>query len=263
MNYQAPKVRAFGTVLAALGCFAVVAWFVQILGTGIIDDPKPNQTPMDSAKPVLMWLQAALALGAGLMLSWAAFKQSKSTDTLTLSAGNEADRYGLASRLLHWTTAILFISLIPMGMFASMIPDGTPFRNQYYVVHKTIGMLVFGLVIVRLIWNFESKRPALDARLKPFERIWAHRVHIVLYAMLIAMPVTGYVMTSFHGYPTYLFAWAIQPFWGESAAYIVWGLFHKYLLPYILYIVLDAHILGAIKHYFIDKHGDALKRMVG
>ena len=49
----------------------------------------------------------------------------------------------------------------------------------------------------------------------------------------------------------------------ESDVYILWGLFHKYLLPYLLYIVLGAHILGTIKHHFYDKHTSAIKRMNG
>ena len=95
MNYRAPKVRAFGTLLAAFGCFAVVAWFVTILGTGILEDPKPNQTPMDSAKPVLLWTQAAVALVAALMLMRAASLQLPSDATLDLPTGNEAERYGI------------------------------------------------------------------------------------------------------------------------------------------------------------------------
>ncbi|MEP2990764.1 MAG: cytochrome b [Parasphingorhabdus sp.] len=263
MNYRAPKVRVMGTLLAALGCFAVVFWFAVILGTGILDNPKPNQTPMDSAKPALLWIQAAIALIGGLLLLRAAFQQNKSAEPLELSSENEPDRYGFVSRMLHWTIAILFLSLIPIGMFASMIPEGTWFRNQYYVVHKTIGVLVFVLILVRLFWNRRSQRPELDASLKPNERKWAHRVHIILYVMMIAVPVTGYVMTSFHGFPTYFFVLEIQPFWGKSDAYIIWGTFHKYILPYILYIALGAHILGAMKHHFIDKHEGALKRMVG
>lgn len=263
MNYRAPKVRAFGTFLAALGCFAVVVWFALIFGTGVLENPKPNQAPMDSTKPALLWLQASLALFAGLALSWAAFRQFGAKQVLDLPARNEAERYGLVSRVIHWTMAILIISLIPIGMFASMIPEETWFRNQYYVVHKTIGVLVFVLLLVRLFWNWTSKRPGLDASLKLVERKWAHRVHILLYLILIAMPITGYVMTSYHGYPTFFFAWEVPPFWGESDAYIIWGFFHKYLLPYLLYIILGAHILGALKHHFIDRHSASLKRMVG
>ncbi len=143
MNYRTPRVRAFGTLLAAMGCLAIVIWFAIILGTGILENPKPNQTPLDSAKPTMLWLRTAVALGAALMLLLAAYRQAKTSEALELRLENESDRYGFVSRMLHWTTAILFITLIPIGIFASMIPEDTWFRNHYYVVHKTIGVLVF------------------------------------------------------------------------------------------------------------------------
>ncbi|MEM7702994.1 MAG: cytochrome b [Pseudomonadota bacterium] len=263
MNTRAPKVRMFGSVLAALGCFAIVAWFLGVLGTGVLEDPKPNQTPMDSAKPALMWAQAGIALIAGLLLSKAALVQLGDTAQLELGMENEEERYGFASRMLHWTTAILFLSLFPLGMFASMIPEGAWFRNYYYVIHKSIGVLVFILLFVRLFWNSRSKRPDLDGTLRPAERRWAHRVHNILYVMLLAMPITGFMMTSYHGFPTYFFGLEFGPLWGKSDVYIIWGTFHKYLLPYVLYVVLGAHILGAMKHHFIDGNSAALKRMVG
>jgi len=248
-NHSAPKMRALGTLLAAIAFFSIVIWFERILGTGILENPKPNQTPMDSAKPMLIWIQTILAMFAGVVLLITSYRQSKGTQVLNLPAQNEAERYGMVSRIVHWVTAILFISLIPMGIFTSMIPEGTWFRNEYYVIHKTIGVTIFGLLVFRLFWNRRSKRPELDATLKAFERKWAHRAHIVLYALLIAMPITGYVMTSFHGFPTYFFGVELQPLWGKSQAYIIWGTFHKYILQYLIYVILGAHILGALKHY--------------
>ena len=264
MNYSAPRVRVIGTVLAASGCFAVAAWFFFfVIGTGFLEYPKPNQTPLDSAKPSLLWIQSSIALLSGMLLLVAAKRQSKSTKTLVLVAENENDRYGLVSRLLHWTIAILFIALIPMGIFASIIPEGTEYRNAYYVVHKSIGVIVFALLLLRLIWNRKSPRPSLDASLTQRERKLAHGVHISLYVMMFAVPVTGFVMTSFHGYPTFFFAWELSPLWAPSdTATIIWGTLHKYLLPYVLYIILGTHILGALKHRFIDKHDAALIRMV-
>lgn len=263
MNYGAPKVRAIGTLLAASGCLAIAAWFLfYVLGTGFLENPKPNQTPLDNAKPALLWLQALVALGAGIALVTVAIRQSKSRDRLDLGRENEPHSYGLVSRMLHWTIAALFIALIPMGIFASIIPEDTPYRNAYYVVHKTVGVLVFALILVRLVWNRISRRPDLAPSLKPWERKLAHGVHVALYVMMIAIPVTGYVMTSYHGYPTYFFTLELQPLWDKSDAYILWGTFHKYILPYLLYVILGAHILGALKHRFIDKHADAFKRMV-
>ena len=263
LNYSASRVRVFGTILAAVGCLLIAAWFfLFIINSGILENPKPNQTPLDSAKPSLLWIQSITALLTGLFLLYIASRQSKNTSVLTLTAKNESNRYGKVSRMLHWTIAILFISLIPMGIFASMIPEDTEYRNAYYVVHKTIGVTVFLLVIVRLIWNRLSRRPSLDSALTSREEKLAHRAHNTLYFMMLAIPITGFMMTSYHGYETYFFFWEMQPFWEQSEIYQVWGGFHKYLLPYLLYIVLGAHILGALKHQFIDKHANAFKRMV-
>ena len=91
----------------------------------------------------------------------------------------------------------------------------------------------------------------------------AHVAHVALYILLIAVPITGYMMTSLHGYSTYFFAWEIPSYFAESPAYKYWGLFHKYLLQYLIYIILGAHILGALKHHFADKRKDAIKRMLG
>lgn len=263
LNYSASRVRVFGTILAAVGCLLIAAWFfLFIINSGILENPKPNQTPLDSAKPSLLWIQSITALLTGLFLLYIASRQSKNTSVLALTAKNESNRYGKVSRMLHWTIAILFISLIPMGIFASMIPEDTEYRNAYYVVHKTIGVTVFLLVIVRLIWNRLSRRPSLDSALTSREEKLAHRAHNTLYFMMLAIPVTGFMMTSYHGYETYFFFWEMQPLWEQSEIYQVWGGFHKYLLPYLLYIVLGAHILGALKHQFIDKHANAFKRMV-
>ena len=263
LNYSASRVRVFGTILAAVGCLLIAAWFfLFIINSGILENPKPNQTPLDSAKPSLLWIQSITALLTGLFLLYIASRQSKNTSVLALTAKNESNRYGKVSRMLHWTIAILFISLIPMGIFASMIPEDTEYRNAYYVVHKTIGVTVFLLVIVRLIWNRLSRRPSLDSALTSREEKLAHRAHNTLYFMMLAIPITGFMMTSYHGYETYFFFWEMQPLWEQSEIYQLWGGFHKYLLPYLLYIVLGAHILGALKHQFIDKHANAFKRMV-
>lgn len=265
MNHTAPRVRVFGTFLAASGCFAIAAWFIFfVLGTGFLENPKPNQTPMDSAKPALLWVQAMVSLIVGVVLVLIAIKLTKNTETLQLDTTNETHRYGLVSRMLHWTIAILFLALIPVGIFASIIPEGTAYRIEYYVVHKTLGVIVFALVLVRLFWNRKSQRPALDSSLTNKERKLAHGAHITLYFMMIAIPVTGFIMTSYHGAPTFFFAWQLDPLWGFSeTGTIAWGVLHKYLLPYLLYIVLGAHVLGALKHQWVDKHDDAFKRMVG
>ena len=262
LNHRLPAIRAIGTLLAALCCFGVVAWFSSVLNTGVLENPKPYQAPMDAAKPALLWAQVVCAFVAGIVLLVIANKQRIQGEVLELAVHNEGERYGRVSRVLHWFTAILFIAMIPMGIYSSMIPEDVWYRTEYNTVHKTIGLIVLGLLLLRLIWNKVSRRPSLDASLKPLERKLARIAHFLLYLLLLSVPVTGYVMTSIHGYPSYLFSLEIKPFIPASDAYKIWGLFHKYLLQYLVYLILGAHILGALKHRYIDKQNNAFSRMV-
>ena len=85
MNYSNPRIRVFGTFLAALGCLSVSIWFFSfVLSSGILENPKPNQTPMDSAKPAFLWIQALIALFSGIFLLAIARQQSKNNNTLDL-----------------------------------------------------------------------------------------------------------------------------------------------------------------------------------
>ena len=264
LNNEKPAVRMAGTFLAALGCFAVAAWFVAVLSTGIVDHPKPAVIPVDAAKPALLWLQALAAAGAGLFLLIVTFWQSKRRDVLALPVRNESDRYGRLSRYLHWTTAILFLALLPMGLFASMIPEqGFWFRQGYYVVHKTLGFTVLGLVLVRIVWNVMSPRPKLDPSLRKWESRLAHGVHVFFYALLIAFPVTGFVMSTYGGKLSHFFIWDTPLPWAKDlTAIIPWALAHKVILPYLAFVAIAAHVLGALKHRFIDGHSQAFRRMV-
>lgn len=264
LDHAAGQLRVLGTVLAAAGCFALVGAFAGALAVGVIDAPKAHQAPMDAGKPLLLWLQAIVALGAGIGLLFAARAQARDAKPRSLALENGRDAYGRVSRMLHWTTAILFLTLIPMGIFTSMIPEDAPWRNAYYVIHKSLGVTVFGLVIGRWLWNLRSPRPALDASLHGWERRLARIAHGALYGLLLAVPITGFVMTSFHGYPTFFFGLELEPLWGESeTGTLFWGVLHKYVLPTVVYAVLGAHVLGALKHRFMDGNRNALRRMVG
>lgn len=262
LNHGQPKVRALGTGLAGLACFGIVGWFATALETGVLADPKPFQAPMDVMKPFLLWAQASTALVGGLVLVSLAVRQFRNGKLLTLSNANEATRYGRVSRILHWTTAILFISLIPMGIFLSMIPELAWYRSDYARVHETIGVIILGLFVARMLWNRHSKRPALDPSLKSLEHKMAHRAHLFLYFLMFAVPITGFAMTTLHGFPLMFFTLNFEMPWAENWTYQLRGLFHKYILQYLIYLVLGAHVLGALKHQFIDKHDSAFKRMV-
>ncbi len=263
LNHSKPAVRTAGTVLAALGCFAVVGWFITIHGTGILDAPKPSVFPTGKLNGPIIWVLTALSLVAGIFLLRVALWQNQRTDQLALPAGNTSDKFGRNSRYLHWITAILFISLIPMGFFTPMIPDDVVWRQGYYVVHKTIGFIVLFLVIVRIVWHFRSPAPALDNDLKGWERKSAKFAHVVLYFLMLAVPISGFIMSTYGGKWSHFFVWDIPMLWEKDMEAIKpFGLLHKVVLPYVCLLIIGAHVLGALKHHFIDKHRDSIRRMV-
>ncbi|MEM7704498.1 MAG: cytochrome b [Pseudomonadota bacterium] len=263
LNSAAPAVRTAGTVLAALGCLSVCGWFLMVKGTGIFEAPREALFPSDAIKPKVLTVLAAASLISGLFLLRVAAWQNKRTDELQLPASNTPERYGRFSRVLHWSTAIMFISLIPMGFFTSMIPYDVAWRQGYYVVHKTIGFMVLLLVFVRIVWHLKSKPPGLDAGLRWWERASAKSAHILLYFMMIALPVSGFVMSTYGGKWSHFFIWDLPLWWGEDLEAIKpFGLMHKVVLPYLCMIIIGAHVIGALKHHFIDKHRDSIHRMV-
>jgi cytochrome b561 len=151
-----------------------------------------------------------------------------------------------------------------MGIFTSMIPDdGRWYRQGYYVVHKTIGFTLFALVIARLIWNFLSPRPRLAASLAVWERLAAHGAHWALYGLMLAFPVSGFMMSTYAGKLSHWFVWDLPlPFAPDEQAIVLWALLHKIVLPFVFYFIITAHVFGALKHRYVDRDLDPFRRMV-
>ena len=263
LNHVAPKIRTMGTLLAARGGFAVVGWFIYVLNFDALCNAKEPLFAVDGLKPLFLWAQAVTSLLAGLFLLRVAIWQSQRVDTLTLPTENTAEKFGLISRSLHWVTAILFISLFPIGIFASTIPEGVSYRQGYYVAHKTIGSIVLFLFIVRIIWHIKTPTPSLESGLKGWERATAKTGHFLLYFLILALPISGFIMSTSAGKLSQFFIWDYPLLWDKNIELAkLFGLIHKIVLPYLCYVVIGAHILGVLKHHFVDKHYKSIHRMI-
>lgn len=264
INHERAGPRKAGVILAGLACLGVSGWFAAILASDIMSNPKPPIIALSRANPAVLWLQAAVSVAAGLLLVRAGLRMKATADEVKLPFGNEPYRYGRVSRYLHWTTAILILVLMPMGVFASMIPETVWYRQGYYVTHKTLGLLVLILLLVRMGWNLQTVRTKPDPSLRRWEGRLAQAVHRLLYLLMVAFPITGIAMSTYGGKALYLFAWDIGPLWGKDLQAVApWAFAHKFLLPYLAYLVIGTHVLGVVKHLFIDRKHDAIKRMVG
>lgn len=173
---------------------------------------------------------------------------------------NTENTYGSLAKVLHWGMAVLVIALICIGLFMTRQPDGDP-KWALYDLHKAIGSVVFLVLLVRMAWRHLSPPPAMPVSLTPFEQKAAHGAHVLLYAFMLALPVTGYLDSSFGGYHISFFGFFDVPmlFAKNETLFEICAAAHSYI-GWALTLVVLAHIGAALKHHFIAKD-DVLKRM--
>ncbi len=110
-------------------------------------------------------------------------------------------RYGNTARILHWVSAIMILSTIPIG--AIMLREGLERSTQdlLFILHKNGGVIIFALVLARLVWRLISPPPPLPATLPDWQHPAAKLGHLGLYGMLLVMSVSGYVRVRAGGFP--------------------------------------------------------------
>ncbi|MGB7932066.1 MAG: cytochrome b [Gammaproteobacteria bacterium] len=178
---------------------------------------------------------------------------------------NSADRYGLVSRLLHWLMALLILAMIGIGAYMTDLDKEDPLRTQFYTMHKEIGVTILALALLRILWILASRPPVLPAALQRWEVILARSTTGLLYLLMLATPIAGFLMTNASGKPVSYFGLFDLPLLirENQDLHEILEEVHIYLAFTILALV-ALHALGAIKHRFIDKdpEADVLKRMI-
>jgi cytochrome b561 len=159
--------------------------------------------------------------------------------------------YSFRSQVLHATIAIMVLGLMAIGMSFAFLPD------TFYFWHKSFGLLVLFLMVFRVYFIFKDGRPNLPNKLPFWERKLARFVQYSFYFVLILMPLSGWIMSTAEGYiPSFFgidnFAFPgieknkeIAHFFKESHYYLAW----------IIGGLIVLHIMGNLKHLFINKDG--------
>jgi cytochrome b561 len=172
-------------------------------------------------------------------------------------------KYALTSRILHWVMAFLIIFLLGLGIYMSdFLSNESPNRLEIYNLHKSLGVLVLILVFLRIINRLLTRTPALPFAISALEKKLAKFGHFALYFLMITTPLSGYLMSSFAGYPVKLFAIELPNFF--EANFKIAGFFSEAheLSAFSLLGLIVIHILAVIRHRFFDKPGnDVLNRM--
>ncbi|UXI69327.1 cytochrome b [Tahibacter amnicola] len=174
---------------------------------------------------------------------------------------SDSRQWGLGAQLLHWVMALLIIGAGIVGWYMTDLPN-SPQKMKIYAMHKSVGLTVLALVLLRLVWRWRDNRPA-DVPMPAWQARAAHAVHVLLYGLMLVMPLSGWLYNSASGYPLRWFGMVNLPSLtgGQDAALKSlahevheWGF-------YLLAALLLAHAGAALKHHFIDRD-ETLARML-
>ncbi|HXQ10803.1 MAG TPA: cytochrome b [Caulobacteraceae bacterium] len=180
-------------------------------------------------------------------------------------------RYNAGAIVLHWAIALLILTNIGLAWWFNALHGEA--KIEPVQLHKSIGITVLILSLVRLGWRLVVPPPPLSPTLRVWERWLAHAVHALFYVVMIGMPLTGWAFTSasplIHVFPIVLFhlvPWpAIAPLTNlphdqMKEAHGVFLASH-HLLAKLAYALIALHLAGALKHQFFD-HDKELARML-
>ncbi len=162
---------------------------------------------------------------------------------------------------LHWIIAALILAALPLGLIMTGLPL-SPQKLKFYAWHKWLGVTVFVLAVVRLLWRVRHPPPPLPASVPAWQRSAASVLHACLYVLMLAIPLAGWLMSSAKGFQTvYLGILPIPDLIAKDEALgKTLATVHAWL-AYALIALLMVHVAAALKHHFIDRD-DVLRRML-
>ncbi|HHQ6565647.1 cytochrome b [Serratia fonticola] len=176
---------------------------------------------------------------------------------------NTADRFGHVSVLIHWLVALTVYGMFALGLWMVTLGYYDVWYHQAPEIHKSIGTLLFIVMVVRVVWRFISPPPKPLVSYSRLTRISAVLAHIALYTVLFAILISGYLISTADGQAISVFGWFDVPasVTGLPQQADTAGTIHLYL-AWAVVVLSVLHALAALKHHFIDRDV-TLKRMLG
>lgn len=167
---------------------------------------------------------------------------------------NNKTRYGLVTILLHWIMTILITGLFVLGEY---MVDLDYYDQWYHVApwwHKSIGVCVFILLLVRLSWIYSNISPESLRTYKVWEIIIAKVVHFLFYVLLLIICISGYFVSTAKGVGIEVFGWFdVPPATKLSDAQAdIMGKTHE-ITTYVLVVLLILHVVATFKHHFFNR----------
>jgi cytochrome b561 len=171
-------------------------------------------------------------------------------------ADTTPEPYTLTARVLHWLVAVAVFGQIALGAWMIGIPKSPPgVRVWWFNLHKSIGITLGLIILVRLLWRLTHRAPPLPGTVPVWQRASAKVSHVLLYTCMIVMPLSGYLGSSFTRFP--IVYWGAKlPTWGWDSPALKELMSQIHFYTVIVFATLIAiHICGALKHLLIDRDG--------
>ncbi len=172
----------------------------------------------------------------------------------------ESDSYGFIPRYIHWTTALLIMGLL----FAGFIMTDLPFSDtklKVYMLHKSFGLLVLGLVVFRILWKLSTPKIKPLGTHQAWEKVLAKITHVLLYFAMFALPLSGWVMSSAGEFPVSFFGLPVPALMAKNPEAFEAARNAHELLAIAIIIIVGLHLAGALKHHVIDRDRTMMRMM--
>ncbi len=180
-----------------------------------------------------------------------------------MQRANSASRYGLVSVLLHWLVALAVFGLFGLGLWMVGLDYYSSWYRTAPDLHKSVGILLFAVMLLRLGWRLVAAQPAALASHDRLTRLAAKAGHALLYLLLFVLMGSGYLISTADGRPIEVFGLFSVPatLTGLPRQEDLAGQVHEYLAWGLMALV-AVHALAALKHHWLDRDATLL-RMLG
>ncbi|CAJ0811260.1 Cytochrome b561 [Ralstonia wenshanensis] len=181
-----------------------------------------------------------------------------------LAMRNAADHgaYTKPAIAMHWIIALLIFAAFGLGLYMTDIPGFTPTKLKLFSYHKWIGITVLIFAVLRVLWRLTHPAPAPVPGMPKWQHAAAEAAHFGLYLLILAVPLTGYLLSVAAGVKVvYLGLWELPMLFDKSDALKdIFSMAHEWL-NWTMAAIVVVHILAALKHHVVDRDG-TLRRMV-
>ncbi|WP_445361113.1 cytochrome b [Microbulbifer sp. EKSA005] len=180
-----------------------------------------------------------------------------------MQAKNSSSSYGWVAIALHWIMAPAIIGTFILGWWMRQLSYYDPWYQRAPEIHKGVGIILLVFLLFRLAWRFANPSPASNPQTPNWQKFAATATHGLIYLLLLAIMVSGYLISTADGRPIDVFGIVSIPatLQGIPNQEDIAGSIHE-ILAWGLIGLVAAHVLAALKHHFIDRDG-TLRRIIG